>query len=613
MATVTRGRILRGDLANWDGKTATASRVDATGGTITGLAIGNEVDVLQVFGAGSSRTGGSLAAAVAKIGSSYAALVLAPGTWAIDEDLTVPSNLQVKVPAGAILDVAPGKTLTFSGFVEVEDPTIWISGSGSVVVSKDGSHGSVYHRTLAERTAGVTPTKYEFPPGDVRRYGGDPTGVADSATAWTSNIAQASSGGVEMTGPGTYLLATGLTISTDGVKLRTSGMGPTTFKAGANNLKLLKIAASYCSVSSLTIDGNGYTGCDGLVLAPSDETDTTHTTQCNFNEFSEIQLYNLNTGLRLRAGPTVTGVDSGVFYNKFDGVWQRDCVRSIWFQDSVNAGSGSPNRNTFFGCRGGSSASVCNTGLQIDAGGTNSFVGCAFEGISNGSSPNATPTAVKIASAASSGADNNDNVFISCFMEACTRDLDNSNSYSHVVGGVWSAAKFGGGAVAPHTMIGVSDASVAPVIIPGMQYGEGLSGYPSAYWGMTKEIADTGKLWQTYALSTSNITNTTTVANASSYYRQLANVVDWHFTLQFNATGAGTQLNITPPVTPASLYTGLNSKNPFYTFWVNDGTGTNKNVEVGWTNTGKLYVNSPGAWNTAGNNNSIAIQVSYHA
>ena len=40
-----------------------------------------------------------------------------------------------------------------------------------------------YARTAAEIAAGVTPTNYAYAPGDVRRYGADPTGATDSTTA----------------------------------------------------------------------------------------------------------------------------------------------------------------------------------------------------------------------------------------------------------------------------------------------------------------------------------------------------------------------------------------------------------------------------------------------
>lgn len=38
--------------------------------------------------------------------------------------------------------------------------------------------GNVFGRSAAEISAGVTPTNYEFPVGNIRRYGADPTGVA---------------------------------------------------------------------------------------------------------------------------------------------------------------------------------------------------------------------------------------------------------------------------------------------------------------------------------------------------------------------------------------------------------------------------------------------------
>lgn len=47
----------------------------------------------------------------------------------------------------------------------------------------------LYARTAGEFAAGVTPTNYHFVPGDVRRYGADPTGVSNSLTAWQAAFA----------------------------------------------------------------------------------------------------------------------------------------------------------------------------------------------------------------------------------------------------------------------------------------------------------------------------------------------------------------------------------------------------------------------------------------
>jgi hypothetical protein len=78
-----------------------------------------------------------------------------------------------------------------------------------------------YVRTAAEITAGVTPTNLSYPPGDVRRYGADPTGSADSTTAIQSalNVNQA-----VYLPAGTYKTSAALTNGFD--KRRIRGDGP---------------------------------------------------------------------------------------------------------------------------------------------------------------------------------------------------------------------------------------------------------------------------------------------------------------------------------------------------------------------------------------------------
>jgi hypothetical protein len=132
MGIVTRGKVIRADLANYDGRTATYTRPDATGGTVTGLPVGDQVDVLQVYGAGTARTAGTIQSALDYIGSGIATLVFAPGTWTIAANVTIPSTLPCIIPAGCVFNVDSGKTLAFSGDVWVEYPASWTSGSGTV-------------------------------------------------------------------------------------------------------------------------------------------------------------------------------------------------------------------------------------------------------------------------------------------------------------------------------------------------------------------------------------------------------------------------------------------------------------------------------------------------
>lgn len=173
-AVITRGKVTRADLANWDGKTATHTRLDASGGTVTGLAIGNEVDVLQIFGDGSSRSRTTIATALNHINSTPVTLVFAPGTWTIDDDLTIPSNFTCHIPCGCVFSVDSGKTLTFSGPVYSESSAFY-SGSGTTALSVDSIVGGKpwIARTSVEIAASVTPTNYAYlisPYIDPRRY-----------------------------------------------------------------------------------------------------------------------------------------------------------------------------------------------------------------------------------------------------------------------------------------------------------------------------------------------------------------------------------------------------------------------------------------------------------
>jgi hypothetical protein len=130
--TITRGKVLRADLAQWDGKTATATRIDATGGTLTGLAIGDQVDILQVYGEGTNRNRATIVSALTYIGSNRVGLVFAPGTWEIDANLTIPSNIACSIPAGCLIKPANGVTVTFNGPVVAGDYKIFDTSDSGV-------------------------------------------------------------------------------------------------------------------------------------------------------------------------------------------------------------------------------------------------------------------------------------------------------------------------------------------------------------------------------------------------------------------------------------------------------------------------------------------------
>lgn len=135
MAIIQRAGLQRGDMALFDGVTRTASRIDATGGTITGLTVGEVVDVLQVYGLGTDRTRSTIATAVANIGTSNSVtLLFSTGTWTIDSSLSIPANFTCAFPRGCVLSVSGGATLTIGGPVDAGLHRIF-SGSGTVVLN----------------------------------------------------------------------------------------------------------------------------------------------------------------------------------------------------------------------------------------------------------------------------------------------------------------------------------------------------------------------------------------------------------------------------------------------------------------------------------------------
>ena len=140
MTTVQRGKIIRSDQALWDGKTKTSSRVDATGGTVTGLTVGDYVDVLQVFGGGDTYNVATIAAALNHVGTTNnMTLLFSSGTWVIDSNVTIPANLASHISGGCVFAISTAVTLTFSGPVNVEyannDGTGWYTLAGTGVVS----------------------------------------------------------------------------------------------------------------------------------------------------------------------------------------------------------------------------------------------------------------------------------------------------------------------------------------------------------------------------------------------------------------------------------------------------------------------------------------------
>jgi hypothetical protein len=81
---------------------------------------------------------------------------------------------------------------------------------GALLDTATGNFG-YYARTAREISASVTPTNFSYPPGDVRRYGADPTGSIDCTTA--INNAQASNTNVYFNQTGTYRISQSMSLN----------------------------------------------------------------------------------------------------------------------------------------------------------------------------------------------------------------------------------------------------------------------------------------------------------------------------------------------------------------------------------------------------------------
>jgi hypothetical protein len=239
----------------------------------------------------------------------------------------------------------------------------------------------------------------------------------------------------------------------------------TVLKAGSNNMIVVRWSDSHCEMDGFSIDANGKTTVWGLGLVPEDMNQTTSYVFQLYNAFRNLYILNCDEGIVLRCGPDVGGTDSGCWYNDISSTFIYSCKRGVWLMDCPSGSSGS-NRNYFHQMRIGQ---VTNTGIQIDDGGTNVFTEVHLEGILTGTSPNTTPTAIKIKKTGASGSDNNTNIFYGCMLEANTRSLENANSYSEFYGCSFGYPYTMVLTENPKVMIG-DDPSICPQFVPGFLY-----------------------------------------------------------------------------------------------------------------------------------------------
>jgi len=124
-----------------------------------------------------------------------------------------------------------------------------------------------YVRTPAEIAAGVTPTNYQYEPGDVRRYGADSSGVSDSATALNAAISQAQQTGGRLVRipAGIFLIGSKISVP---ASVMVIGEGPQTVIKKGFNGDMFEVA-SFAGLQDMNLDGESgsFTGRGVIITA----------------------------------------------------------------------------------------------------------------------------------------------------------------------------------------------------------------------------------------------------------------------------------------------------------------------------------------------------------
>ena len=217
------------DLRLWDGIARTFSRLTSTGGSLTQNKIGSVVDILEVYGSGNVYTDATLSTAIASIGSRAVTILFQPGTWTITLDVTIPSNISILCPQGAVLSVSTGKTLTISGTIIAGSYAIF-DGAGSIGGSPilDFKNAYWFSATVTDST---TPTYKAQAGGAITA-----TSIAIDTISEKTTAAGVTIDGVKLKDSEPYCnvinektAATGVTI--DGVLLKDSAVKGTTIES----------------------------------------------------------------------------------------------------------------------------------------------------------------------------------------------------------------------------------------------------------------------------------------------------------------------------------------------------------------------------------------------
>ncbi len=114
------------------------------------------IDALGEYGSGTVYTQATIESALTAIGTvNKVTLLLRPGNWVLTSDLTIPANITLKLPAGAIITIPTEKTLTINGPFEAGLYQVFdCVGTGKVVFGSRSIAG-IYRTVSTSAPSGV--------------------------------------------------------------------------------------------------------------------------------------------------------------------------------------------------------------------------------------------------------------------------------------------------------------------------------------------------------------------------------------------------------------------------------------------------------------------------
>ncbi len=241
---------------------STTGNIATVNATTIGATTGNITTVVSTTGNITTVNATTLAAPTGNITTVNATTV-----GATTGNITTVVSTTVGAATGNLTTVnsTTGNITTVNATTVAASSQVTIGGSAAPAFDSVTGNIGYYARTAAEIAASVTPTRFIFPPGDVRRYGADPSGVANSATAFANAFLVKGL----VVAQGSFLINSqvSLDIST------TSLVGPCTITSGlsANAGALLVVTASgqvefncYHKISQIQFVGQSLTGVQAI-------------------------------------------------------------------------------------------------------------------------------------------------------------------------------------------------------------------------------------------------------------------------------------------------------------------------------------------------------------